>query len=628
MATFTDVVIDDHGAAVVGANVIVRDTTGATVATTSSGLGGLVTFSATTGLYTLDVTIGSRRKVQQVAVDDNTVFTPEMFGATGDGATNDTIAFQRLAAVVTAANGGVIELTHGATYLVGRQMLTVPAPATGPDTAYTYVPQPILELIGISGDIIIRGNGAKMKAISGYRYGTFDPAGSGAVYNPSLPYFGTGIAAGYKWMVKIDSCSGNVSIENLELDGNVTNVTLGGQWGDSGRQLPGSGLGLYDNTGRIIVNGVYSHDHPLDGGIGSGPGIRGTPENVTFNQCRWDRNGRNNFSLVGGVGWVFNSNFFTRSGRDIPVVSAPFAGIDLESEGGRYVDKTSFYDCTFGYNGGPGLLADQGGNTQNITCQSCRFIGSQTWSMWVSRPGARMLDCEIVGAMVGMCHSSDPTQALQCHRCTITDDVTRSTEGTVYTPNGLLIDTGQGFENVLFDSCNFIKTKAGTSTNGDYNGLLIHNCSLTETGTGGFSLYGKYSGGRTVLTLPNGGAVPTGADGHTDAGNALDPFILNGVTYPANIDQATGKKVYFGQVTYDPPSLAIGAKTTIQTMTVTGVALADKIAEASFSVNLAGAALRAWVSAADTVSFYIVNENGANPLDLASGTVRVKAVQA
>lgn len=82
-----------------------------------------------------------------------------------------------------------------------------------------------------------------------------------------------------------------------------------------------------------------------------------------------------------------------------------------------------------------------------------------------------------------------------------------------------------------------------------------------------------------------------------------------------------------GTATYDPPNLvAVGDKTTIQTMTVTGAALGDMV-EASFSVSLAGARIFAWVSAANTVSYYFVNENGGANLDLGSGTVRARVIK-
>lgn len=74
---------------------------------------------------------------------------------------------------------------------------------------------------------------------------------------------------------------------------------------------------------------------------------------------------------------------------------------------------------------------------------------------------------------------------------------------------------------------------------------------------------------------------------------------------------------------YDPSSLAAGASGSIQTIAVNGAAPGDK-ARAAFSLDLAGARITAWVSAANTVSFYFTNEAGANPLNLAAGTVSVE----
>lgn len=85
-----------------------------------------------------------------------------------------------------------------------------------------------------------------------------------------------------------------------------------------------------------------------------------------------------------------------------------------------------------------------------------------------------------------------------------------------------------------------------------------------------------------------------------------------------------GCRTCYGSATYDPPSLALAASSTIQTLTVTGALLGDFV-RASFSLDLAGAEIKAWVSAADTVHYYFTNTNGTNPLNLASGTVRIVA---
>lgn len=73
-----------------------------------------------------------------------------------------------------------------------------------------------------------------------------------------------------------------------------------------------------------------------------------------------------------------------------------------------------------------------------------------------------------------------------------------------------------------------------------------------------------------------------------------------------------------GSATYDPASLADGAGATT-TVTVTGAALGDLVLP-SFSVDLAGVSVTAYVSAANTVSVRFQNESGGT-VDLASGTI-------
>jgi hypothetical protein len=78
-------------------------------------------------------------------------------------------------------------------------------------------------------------------------------------------------------------------------------------------------------------------------------------------------------------------------------------------------------------------------------------------------------------------------------------------------------------------------------------------------------------------------------------------------------------------VVYNPPSLAAGAYDAVQTLALMGAVLGD-IVRASFTVNLNGANLDCWVSAADVVSFRFSNPT-TGVLDLASGTVKVRIVK-
>jgi hypothetical protein len=77
-----------------------------------------------------------------------------------------------------------------------------------------------------------------------------------------------------------------------------------------------------------------------------------------------------------------------------------------------------------------------------------------------------------------------------------------------------------------------------------------------------------------------------------------------------------------GIATYDPASLAAGTVGAVQTMTVTGAALGDLV-EVSFSLDLQGIGINAWVSAADTVKYQFRNPT-AGTIDLASGTVKCR----
>lgn len=102
--------------------------------------------------------------------------------------------------------------------------------------------------------------------------------------------------------------------------------------------------------------------------------------------------------------------------------------------------------------------------------------------------------------------------------------------------------------------------------------------------------------------------------------------ITNQVNNSASVsyertERASGR-IYTGSATYDPASLADGAGATT-TVTVTGAALGDYVENVSFSLDLQGITLTAWVSAANTVSVRFQNESG-GVLDLGSGTLRAK----
>ena len=130
------------------------------------------------------------------------VFTPEMFGARGDGRTDDSAAMAALSRAVSQAGGGTIVFRR-TTYLVGAQSSSGPR-----ERNYAFEPARLLEFEGCRGPLVIRGNGARMRCADGLRYGVFD--GRGNPLERPMPYIGPGLATPYRYMIRIADCTGPV----------------------------------------------------------------------------------------------------------------------------------------------------------------------------------------------------------------------------------------------------------------------------------------------------------------------------------------------------------------------------------------------------------------------------------
>lgn len=118
-------------------------------------------------------------------------------------------------------------------------------------------------------------------------------------------------------------------------------------------------------------------------------------------------------------------------------------------------------------------------------------------------------------------------------------------------------------------------------------------------------LYGNFTAGDKITTLKG----PL---------NVVGGMFAN--TYPATPSSDWLR----GSATYDPASLVDGSGVTT-TVTVTGAVVGDLVI-ASFSNDLQGIVLTAYVSAANTVSVRFQNETTAT-IDLASGTLRVRVMR-
>jgi hypothetical protein len=419
---------------------------------------------------------------------DGPVLRPEDYGARGDGVHNDSDAFSAVSAQINAQGGGTVVLSPGRTYIVGRQRV---------GRSSTFLSQALLEFHSLRSSLTLVGNGARLKSAHGLRFGSFDHF-TGRPVNRPLPNTDESVkVAPYTGMIVVRGCRGRVVISDIELDGNVSQMTIGGRWGDAGWQIPGSGLLLSDNLEQELVENLFSHHHPLDGAM-----ISGDPRRLSrshFKRLVCYHNGRQGLSFVGGRNYDFEDCEFSFTGRSI-ISSAPGAGLDIEAEDNKQIRSIHFSNCKFVDNVGAGMGADTG-DSADVAFSDCLFVGSTNWAAWPRKPRFRFERCTFAGAVVHPFPSNDRLLAAKFLNCKFIDDPMLSTKGQLYFGNGEegpVVNMDES-NNVSFSGCRFDLRHHGVlpwSWRATYQNCMMSQISKTPAMT-----KGKYLG-RTVIRGP------------------------------------------------------------------------------------------------------------------------------
>jgi len=391
------------------------------------------------------------------------------FGADPTGATNSTDAFLAASAYINAQDGGKLVIPEG-TYIVGKQTF---AGATG--QGYAYRGSDAIVIQNCTNPVVIEFQGAKLKLADGLKFGSFNPVTGAAYYPPSLPFVDYNYQASLGQMLLLYNNSNVSVVGSAELDGNNLNVTLGGQWGDTGYQITAYGIWAYNNNLCHIEN-VYSHHHSLDGMASGYNGLTNdSSEHYPFTviNSTFTNNARQGWSVTGGKGVTAINCKFNNTGKNIPFSSSPGAGCDLEAEG-SFIRDVLFLNCEFSNNTGVGLVADSG-NTASVTFIRSKFVGTTNAPIWPRKPRVAFYDCLIVGtAFNAFASATNPDDATKFFNCKFSDQTIYSPTGVVYNA-GYLADFEAG-ANVLLDNCNFTSTVQRNLNIKD--GGMIRNCTF------------------------------------------------------------------------------------------------------------------------------------------------------
>lgn len=185
----------------------------------------------------------------------------------------------------------------------------------------------------------------------------------------------------------------NLTIENLDIDGNLPNLNIGGHFSPNGIQLGADGIDL-NSCVTVQINSVNVHHFGLDGILildNMRPANLTDNVDVTIRNSKFNWNGRCGFDWGGGrVVNVFNSEFnYNALGR---LGSEVYDGVDWEYLGGNPMEHGLFQNCKFLYNLKAGIEVDITGGLLNadyavdMTFQKCLFINAE--SPLSQHPGA------------------------------------------------------------------------------------------------------------------------------------------------------------------------------------------------------------------------------------------------
>lgn len=338
--------------------------------------------------------------------------TPEMFGAKGDGRTDDTAAFQRLSDRLNANDGGEVDLRPGAIYLAGRQTR---------DSSQYLRPWNILHVRNVAR-LVVRMNGATIRFLPGLKLGAFDPR-TGLSRRGPMPHLDRSTRADIGAAISVQRV-GFVSISGGTIDCNSNGMIIGGEWGDTGWQCNQFGIVVH-SCPRTEISNMRVLDSCQDGILYGYAGISGASPRrpLVMRDVTVDRAARNCVSIVGTNQALIERCTFRRGGeapnaRIGSFRSAPAACIDIEAEDAecrnvvirdsRLIAGAKTYNV---------FVADTG-PSRDLLVEDTLLVGR----VWTSKPATTFRRCQLFGVFTtvrgGQKVADDNTRIIDC---TVTD---------------------------------------------------------------------------------------------------------------------------------------------------------------------------------------------------------------
>lgn len=410
------------------------------------------------------------------------------FGAKGDGKTNDHLAFQKASKYIQQHPQDILLIIPFGKYIIGQQQLGINYYLEGDD---------IFNLDHVK-NIRIEGqtkNGKYpiLKYKDGLSFGTFitdGPQTGKPMCEPKKSNYAKKNAAFIGSCFRINR-SENITVSNLEIDGNQDKMKIGGFFGDVGRQLNHRGFYiLYSN--HITLKNIFTHHLGLDGVEIA------VSNNTQIDNLISEYNGRQGLSWTGGDSLEITNSKLRYTGCS-RIKSAPAAGMDIEPEGKNDLHYGRFTNCEFAFNQGCGVVNDhQKNKAHNLLFTKCTFIGYYNWAIWVTGPKTRFENCNIYGQIAHAIKASDTKSKedfTTFYKCKFNNVYKNQFTNK---QSNFLIELNE--ERILIDNCTVYAQNIGALYHGNHNQsaapsiiqnstVIIDNTFNSQIATEGVSIY-------------------------------------------------------------------------------------------------------------------------------------------
>lgn len=401
--------------------------------------------------------------------------------ADNTGVNNATQAFIDASAALCAAGGGTLLIPPG-TYTVGQQVR-----ATQPGMGYAYLGKNIITVTGCTAPVVIEGTGATLKLAAGLKFGSFDFVTETAFTPASLPFTDSNYAASVGCMLLVQSNLGQVVVRGLTLDGNAAALTLGGSWGNSGRELSADGV-VANHAASLTLERVSCRNHGRDGvARHEADATAESPRNpLALSGVRCENNARAGLFWSGGNGLMASDCVFNHTGRGA-LATAPAAGVVMDG----VARHGYFLNCEMLNNVGQGILATA--TAADLKIERSTLVGTTASPFAISAARTHFVDSLLAGQSSVVCAgaSAGDGDATRFSSCRLTDQH-RYNNQVFISAGAPLLNWASGSLGVQLTQC---VVEAGVGVLGQTSGMIsTSSCRFRQTSSGASAIVAVFHG--------------------------------------------------------------------------------------------------------------------------------------